>query len=162
MAEIPVGRRSLSGPYSSPNQPLGPAFGARAHFSLAHGPIEPVGCLTPLLVQHVRVQIRREALSCVPSSSCAADSDPPAAINMVAAVCRNSWTRSCGSPARSVALSSVLRIVVAPRGPPLPAVDPDRLDANDLEALRSRPNMLDRIALDLTPEPMSLFREEGD
>ena len=30
-------------------------------------------------------------------------------------------------------------------------------------ALRSRPNMLDRIALDpLTSEPMSLFREEGD
>jgi hypothetical protein len=48
-------------------------------------------------------------------------------------------------------------------GPPLPAADPDRLDANELEALRSRPNMLDRIAFDpLTPEPMSLFREEGD
>jgi hypothetical protein len=48
-------------------------------------------------------------------------------------------------------------------GPPLPAADPDRLDANELEALRSRPNLLDRIALDpLTPEPMSLFREEGD
>ena len=46
-------------------------------------------------------------------------------------------------------------------GPPLPAADPDRLDANELEALRSRPNMLDRIALDLTPEPMSVFREEG-
>jgi len=30
-------------------------------------------------------------------------------------------------------------------------------------ALRSRPNLLDRIALDpLTPEPMSVFREEGD
>ena len=48
-------------------------------------------------------------------------------------------------------------------GPPLPAADPDRLDANELEALRSRPNLLDRIALDpLTPEPMSVFREEGD
>jgi len=47
-------------------------------------------------------------------------------------------------------------------GPPLPAADPDRLDANELEALRSRPNMLDRFALDpLTPERMSLFREEG-
>ena len=43
-------------------------------------------------------------------------------------------------------------------GPPLPADDPDRLDANELEAFRSRPNMLDR----LTPEPMSLFREERD
>ena len=48
-------------------------------------------------------------------------------------------------------------------GPPLPAADPDRLDANELEALRSRPNLLDRIALDpLTPEPMSVFREQGD
>ena len=48
-------------------------------------------------------------------------------------------------------------------GPPLPAADPDRLDANELEALRFRPNLLDRIALDpLTPEPMSVFREEGD
>jgi len=48
-------------------------------------------------------------------------------------------------------------------GPPLPAADPDRLDASELEALRSQPNMLDRIALDpLTSEPMSLFREEGD
>ena len=48
-------------------------------------------------------------------------------------------------------------------GPPLPAADPDRLDANELEALRFRPNLLDRIGLDpLTPEPMSLFREEGD
>jgi hypothetical protein len=29
--------------------------------------------------------------------------------------------------------------------------------------LRSRPNLLDRIALDsLTPEPMSVFREEWD
>ena len=43
------------------------------------------------------------------------------------------------------------------------ALEIDRLDANELEALRSRPNMLDRLALDpLTPEPMSLFREEGD
>ena len=33
-------------------------------------------------------------------------------------------------------------------GPPLPAADPDRLDSNELEALRSRPNMLDRLALD--------------
>ena len=48
-------------------------------------------------------------------------------------------------------------------GPPLSATDPDRLDANELEALRSRPNLLDRIALDsLTPEPMSLFCKEGD
>jgi hypothetical protein len=48
-------------------------------------------------------------------------------------------------------------------GPPLPAADPDRLDANRLEALRSRPNMLDRLAFDpLTPQPMRLFREEGD
>jgi hypothetical protein len=48
-------------------------------------------------------------------------------------------------------------------GPPLPAADPDRLDANELEALRSRPNMLDRIALGtLTAEPMSVFREERD
>jgi len=48
-------------------------------------------------------------------------------------------------------------------GPPLPAADPDRLDANELEALRSRPNVLDRLALDpLTPEPMSLFRENRD
>ena len=40
-------------------------------------------------------------------------------------------------------------------GPPLSAADPDRLDANELEALRSRPNMLDLLALDpLTPEPM--------
>ena len=42
------------------------------------------------------------------------------------------------------------------------AGDTDRLDENELEALRSRPNMLDRFALDLTPEPMSLFRENGD
>jgi hypothetical protein len=48
-------------------------------------------------------------------------------------------------------------------GPPLPAPGPDSLDANELEALRSRPNMLDRLALDsLTSEPMILFREEGD
>ena len=47
-------------------------------------------------------------------------------------------------------------------GPPLTAADPDRLDANELEALRSRPNMFDRLALsNLTPEPMSLFRDEG-
>ena len=47
-------------------------------------------------------------------------------------------------------------------GPPLTAADPDRLDANALEALRSRPNMFDRLALsNLTPEPMSLFRDEG-
>ncbi|MDA0799906.1 MAG: hypothetical protein O2884_14740 [Chloroflexi bacterium] len=47
-------------------------------------------------------------------------------------------------------------------GPPLTAADPDRLDANELEALRSRPNMFDRFALsNLTPEPMSLFRDEG-
>ena len=46
-------------------------------------------------------------------------------------------------------------------GPPLPAADPDRLDSNELEALRSRPNMFDRFALsNLTPEPMSLFRDE--
>jgi len=47
-------------------------------------------------------------------------------------------------------------------GPPLPAADPDRLDENELESLCSRPNVLDRLALDLTPEPMSLFRENGD
>ena len=47
-------------------------------------------------------------------------------------------------------------------GPPLTAADPDRLDSNELEALRSRPNMFDRFALsNLTPEPMSLFRDEG-
>jgi hypothetical protein len=43
-------------------------------------------------------------------------------------------------------------------GPPLPAADPDRLASNELEALRSRPNMLDRSASSLTSEPMSLFR----
>ncbi len=48
-------------------------------------------------------------------------------------------------------------------GLPLPAADSDRLDANELEALRSRPNMFDRLALDsLTPAPMSLFRDERD
>jgi hypothetical protein len=41
--------------------------------------------------------------------------------------------------------------------------DRARLDANELEALRSRPNLLDRIAFDpLTPEPMSLFHEQRD
>jgi hypothetical protein len=48
-------------------------------------------------------------------------------------------------------------------GPPLPAADPERLDANELEALRSRPNMLDRLALDShIPELLSVLREEGD
>jgi hypothetical protein len=47
--------------------------------------------------------------------------------------------------------------------PSLPAADSDRLDANELEALRSRPNMLDWLARNrLIGSGVILFREEGD
>jgi hypothetical protein len=71
--------------------------------------------------------------------------------------------RALLAAAKSVDRASALLVLSYAVGLALPAADPDRLGANELEALRSRLNMLDQLVLDrLIAETMSLFREESD